>query len=304
MTRRLAGLAFLCLAALARGEDSLEDRFRAVLARFADESWAVRDQAEQDIVALGPEVRPLIEKELEATKDAETRMRLRNALGEIGKPRWATGFKAAQEQAARSGRPIFVVCADGPLETAKSRAGEALRRELAKPELANELNSRFVLLWWNSGVEGAPDDRDPKAEPAEEGDTGPTGCIGIYVCTARGVVRHFLPGWWTAETLREDMDRLKAVFAAPDAGEASKARTTIARQHEAAVERKAADNPDEMARPPGDSEIRRDVERQRRVLAAWAAGAEVVGESNADAFLKRRLHELNLRWNAGGQPRR
>lgn len=297
MIRRLACIVALLLpAAAARAEESVEERFRAILARFADDSWAVREQAEQDLVALGGEARGLIEKELLATKDAETRMRLRNALAELGKPRWATGFKSATEQAARSGRPIFLVCADGPLDQPRSRAGEALRRELARPEIADLLNSRFVLLWWNSGVEGAPDDRDPKAAAAEEGETGPTGCIGIYICTAKGVVRHFLPGWWTADTIREEVDRLKPILAASDAGEASRARANVARQLAAAVEKKAADNPEEMARPVEQSAIRRDVERQRRVLAAWGRGTDAVGERNADEYLKLRLREITLRW--------
>lgn len=297
MARRLACIAaLLAAAAAAHADGTVEERFRAIIARFADDSWAVREQAEQDLVALGAEARELIVKELEATKDAETRMRLRNALSELGKPRWATGFKAATEQAARSGRPIFLVCADGPLDQPRSRAGEALRRELSRPEIADLLNARFVLLWWNSGVEGAPDDRDPKAAPTEEGEAGPTGCIGIYICTAKGVVRHFLPGWWSAATIREEVERLKAVLAASDAGEASRARATVARQLEAAVEKKAADNPEEMARPPEQSELRREVERQRRVVAAWIRGTDVVGERNADEYLKLRLRELNLRW--------
>lgn len=298
MGRLLACVAIVLAAAIpVRAEGTVEEKFRAILAKFSDDSWTVREQAEQDMIALGPDARDLIQKELDATKDAEIRMRLRNALAEIGKPRWATGVKAAMEQAVRSGRPIFLVCADGPLDQAHSRAGEALRRELASPELANELNARFVLVWWNSGVDGAPDDRDPKAEPSPEGDTGPTGAIGIYICTAKGVVRHFLPGWWPAATIREDIDRIKSVFAAPDAGEAIKARTSLARLIEAAAEKKAADNPEEMAKPAATSEIRRDVERQRRVAAAYAAGSEVVGERNVDEFLKLRLKDLLLRWN-------
>ncbi len=280
-----------------RAEDTLEQKFRSILAKFTDESWTAREQAEQDLIALGADARDLIQKELEGTKDAEVKMRLRNALAEIGKPRWATGVKAAMEQAARSGRPIFLVCADGPLDQPRSRAGEALRRELASPDLANDLNARFVLVWWNSGVPAAPDDRDPKAEPTAEGDTGPTGCIGIYLCTAKGVVRHFLPGWWSAATIREDLDRMKSVFAAPDAGEASKVRTSLARMLEGAAAKKAADNPEEMAKPASESEIRRDVERQLKVAGAYAVGSEVVGERNVDEFLKLRLKEISLRWN-------
>lgn len=297
MTCRLACIAaVLFLATIARAEETLEERFRAIVARFADESWAEREQAEQDLVALGAGARGLIEKEIESTRDAETKMRLRNALSELGKPRWATGFKAATEQAARSGRPIFLVCADGPIDQPRSRAGEALRRELGRPEIADLLNARFVLLWWNSGVEGAPDDRDPKAAAPEEGETGPTGCIGIYICTAKGVVRHFLPGWWSADTVREEVDLLKPILAATDAGEASRARAAVARQIAAEVEKKAADNPDEMAKPVEQSEIRRDVERRRRVVAAWTRGTDAVGERSADEYLRLRLRELTLRW--------
>lgn len=298
MPRMFACLALVLAAALPlRAEDTLEQKFRSILARFTDEAWTAREQAEQDLIALGADARDLIQKELEGTKDAEIKMRLRNALAEIGKPRWATGVKAAMEQAARSGRPIFLVCADGPLDQPRSRAGEALRRELASPDLANDLNAGFVLVWWNSGVPAAPDDRDPKAEPTAEGDTGPTGCIGIYLCTAKGVVRHFLPGWWSAATIREDLDRMKSVFAAPDAGEASKVRTSLTRMLEGAAAKKAADNPEEMAKSASESEIRRDVERQLKVAAAYAVGSEVVGERNVDEFLKLRLKEISLRWN-------
>ncbi|MEK7469374.1 MAG: hypothetical protein AAB074_18525 [Planctomycetota bacterium] len=295
---RLFALVALCLAApvAALADAGVEEKFQALLAKLADDAWAVREQAEQDMVALGPEARPLIEREIGQVKDAEVKMRLKNALAEIGKPRWATGMKAAMEQSARAGKPILLVCADGPLDAPRSRAGEALRRELASPILANELNSRFILLWWSAEVAGAPDDRDPKAAPSEEGDTGPTGMIGLYFCTAKGVVRHYLPGWWSGEMIREDLDRLKPVFAASDSGECVRARTAQVRLLEAANEKKAAENPAEMAKPPRESGIAREVERTRRFIAAYRAGSDVVGEGSVEGYLNQRMRDLKSRW--------
>jgi hypothetical protein len=289
-------LLFVAAALPALADASVEERFQALLTKLADESWTVRDQAEQDLIALGTDARALIEREIGQVKDAEVKMRLKNALAEIGKPRWATGIKAAMEQAARSGRPILLVCADGPLDAPRSRAGEALRRELASPELANELNARFVLLWWSAGVAGAPDDRDPAAAPTEEGDTGPTAMVGFYFCTARGVIRHFVPGWWSATALREDLDRLKPMLAASDSSECLKARTAQMRLLETSNEKKAADNPEEMGKPLKDSAIRREVERNRKLVAAYRAGIDVVGEGNVETYLNRRMHDLKLRW--------
>ncbi|MCE9581605.1 MAG: hypothetical protein K8T20_03710 [Planctomycetes bacterium] len=295
MARFLALLTLVLASMSACAEEPVDAPFQALLAKLADDSWSVREQAEQDLIGLGPAARPLIEKEIERTEDAEIKMRLRNALREIGKPRWATGIKAALEQAARLKRPIFLVCADGPLDTPHSRAGVELRRELAKTELATELNARFVLLWWNAEVKFAPDDRDPKVAPSEEGDAGPTGVIGIYFCTSKGVVRHFLPGWWTSVSIHEDLERLKPVFEAPDAGEGIKIRLDQARSVEAAADTKATDNPAEMAKPSAESPVRREVERLRRVAAGYHAGDDVVGET-VEGYLNRRVADIRARW--------
>ncbi|KAF0246556.1 MAG: hypothetical protein FD180_554 [Planctomycetota bacterium] len=304
MIRFVASIPLLFAAAMPVFADAgIEEKFQALLAKLADDAWAVREQAEQDLVALGPEARALIEREIGQVKDAEVRMRLKNALSEIGKPQWATGIKAAMELAVRAGKPILLVCADGALEAPRSRAGEALRREISNPDLANALNARFVLLWWNAEVAGAPDDRDPKAAPTEEGDTGPTGMIGLYFCTAKGVVRHFLPGWWSSATIREDIDRLQPVFAASDSGECLKARTAQVRLLEASNEKKASENPDELAKPLKDSEIRREVERNRKVISAYRTGDDVVGEGSVEGFLNQRMRDLRQRWGEAQRER-
>lgn len=288
---RIAAVALvLALAAPAAAEEDLERRLPPLLAALGAEKWAERERAQLEILALGPAAAPMLRKALESASDPEVKMRLRQILEDLGKPRWAPSVKAALQEAQKTGRPVLVISGDGPLGEASSDAGAALRRiTFGDPDLASELNAAFILAWWN-GAPGASTDPaalDPARAP--EGQRGSWDAIGFYFCTPRGAVRHFLPGWWSPRTIREEVVRAKKLLAAPDASEGLKLRGAEARSLEESAAKLAADKPEEAQR--AGSEVRLEIERLKRVIEAWRAGEEVVGEP-VETFLANRLKDM------------
>ncbi|MBI2922312.1 MAG: hypothetical protein HYY18_14765 [Planctomycetes bacterium] len=288
---RLAFIALVLAFTLpAAAEEDVERRLPPLLAALGADKWAERERAQQEILALGPAATPLLKRALESATDPEVKMRLRQILEDLGKPRWAPSVKAALQEAQKTGRPVLVIAGDGPLGEASSDAGAALRRiTFGDPDLAGELNAAFVLAWWN-GAPGASTDPaalDPARAP--EGQRGSWDSIGFYFCTPRGSVRHFLPGWWTPKTIREELARAKRLLAAPDASEGLKLRASEAKAIEASAAKLAAEKPEEAQRP--GSEVRLELDRLKRVIEGWRAGEEVVGEP-VESYLANRLKDM------------
>ncbi|NUN48057.1 MAG: hypothetical protein HUU15_04415 [Candidatus Brocadiae bacterium] len=279
--------------------DEIDDQVAALVKKLGDDAWEVREQAQKDLVALGVDARVAMQAALDASTDAEVRVLLRQALERIGKVRWAAGVKAAIEEAGRRGVGILVVVADGPQGDARSKAGVELRRVLEAPSFAAELNRKFVLVWWNAEFPGIPDDRGAGGASVE-GDAGPAGAMGVYFCAARGSVRHFLPGWWRETTLREEIARIDPLLKASDASEGLKLRAALQRAIAEEARRLEEANPEEMKKPPAESEIHRDVLRRQRLVAAWQAGEEATGEP-VESYLLNRMKDMKARW--GGGPR-
>jgi len=291
MKRWLVPVLVVLGIAVAAAEGDVEGSFRELLAKLGNDDWTTREQAEKDMIALGSAARTFVEKALETEKDAEVKMRLERVRDALGRARWAGSVRDASREATVSGKPILLVCADGPLDVAGSDAGVALRKTLADKALVEALNNDFVLVWWNAAGDADLPVVPPGGEDrAIEGDTGPVGMIGFYFCSPKGSVRHFLPGWWRAKTLLEEVARVKGCLNASDASEGLKLRRAEMVRIEEAAATMEAQHPDGSAKG--------EVDRMRRLSAAYRAGEETVGEP-LETYLANRMKDLKAR---RGQP--
>ena len=74
-------------------DKSLADKVAAIVRRLGDDSWEVREQASRDLVALGVEILPILEKT--SSNDAEVKGRIEAAIAALAKGRPGQGDAGA-----------------------------------------------------------------------------------------------------------------------------------------------------------------------------------------------------------------
>ena len=225
-------LALAALAAIAGGrvvsaEDSLEEVVRARVVQLGHEDAAVRDRAQADLLQMGSYALPTLEWQRVESTDPEVLSRIDFLVDRIDELRWETDLKSALAEARREGKPLLVVHADGPIATAYTAGGAALRTAtLGDVEVRATLRRTFVLCWLD-GSEGRREGRVPvaAAEPPREGAFA--SALHFYFCAPSGEVRHFLAGWWSAGRFRREAERAAELVAIPDLRLAGERRTEM-----------------------------------------------------------------------------
>jgi hypothetical protein len=280
-------------AAAACADDANEVRWTELVRKLGDDAFAVREEAQAELVRAGEKARAFLASALEVAEDPEVRVRLKEILASLGRARWSNGLKAGLEEARRTGRPLLVVSADGPEEAAASGEGLALRTLLKDEKLFAALSDRFILVWWNAGAGQDLPPVDASAVPMPpEGHADPDGRIGFYFCTSRGTVRHFVPGWWKPATVVAEAERAAAMLEASDAGQALKCHAealAAVREAAAALERDAP----EAVKKEGTPEKAR-FDALKALAEAYGRGVEVLGEP-VETYLGNRLKDLQAR---------
>jgi hypothetical protein len=284
---------FLLLAVVTAPADDAETRWRALVADLGDSRFEVREKAQEELIRAGESARAFLRKAMDETADPEVRMRLKEILQALGRARWAPGLKAGVEESRRSGRPLLVVSADGPEAAAAGPAGLALRALLKDETLFPRLSERFVLVWWDASVGQNLAAIDPASVPMPpEGFADEEGRVGFYFCTARGTVRHFLPGAWSPATLLAEAERADAMLAATDAGQALKTHAEARRAVEAEAAALASGQPEAVLREGSPEKARLDA--LKLLSASYVEGSEVLGEP-VETYLANRLKDLQAR---------
>jgi hypothetical protein len=148
--------AWLVLA----GQDSL-------IEKLGDDSYAVREEAQRELTAMGDAALPALRHHRDRTRDPEVRARLVEIIQAIAALEFQTDLATARRRAREAGRLMLVFV--GPLP------------DLQDDALRDLVRSKFILL----------------QRPAD----APT----TYVATSGGKVLHVLSGDWPLKPYRQEL---------------------------------------------------------------------------------------------------
>lgn len=94
----------------------MADHVKTLVRQLDDPQFLRRQQADQELRRLGIAVVPLLQKELAAKHPLEVTRRLEAIVTELSRIPWRTDISVAQEEAARTGKPILVFSTIGDVD--------------------------------------------------------------------------------------------------------------------------------------------------------------------------------------------
>lgn len=136
----------------------------------------------------------------------------------------------------------------------------------ADEKVVDLIGREYIAVWHNQSTESinnrptTPEGEQPVYTNAElelypEGGGGTN--VLTYICDADGKIIHYVQGWWRPERYLQELTLGRELFAMSSAEDLVKAHRAHLASHQAAAEKLAQENPDEMKRPFPDSKLRR-----------------------------------------------